>query len=762
MLDRYIQFVLRNRWLVLAFATLLMIMMAAGGGFIKVENNYRILFNEDDPRLIALDRLEQTYSESNTALIAVSPKEGGSVFSRETLGAIIDLTDALWQTPHTFRVDSLTNHLYSRADGEELIVSPLVEYVDNQSDEDLAGIRDIALAEREIVGSLVSADGRTSGLIVHFALPEDSQEEIKEATDFLHSVLDQQREAHPELGYYVTGYVIVNQAMGEATEDDFSTLVPIVFLVVAVLAALFLRSLLGAVVVITVLVFTVLSTMGLVGWIGMTLSPVSSGTPVVVIVIGVATSIHIASNALLAMKEGKDRNAAVAESLRLNVWPVFLTSLTTIIGFLSLNSSDSPPFHDLGNAVAMGIVCTFIYAMTLLPALLLILPLRIRVGQLQELIFFERLADLVIVRKRLVTISSLLVIAALVAGIPRIELGDNLTHFFDRSYQVRIDSDFIAENLTGLDKLEYSLPSGQERGITDPEYLRKVDAFAEWFRMQPETTHVQAFSDVMKRLNKNMNGDDPSFYRLPEAQDLAAQYLLLYEFSLPMGRDLNDRIDVSKSATRMTVTIGDATSGELRAVDDRAREWLRANIPEFTQGATGVNLIVAHLTQRNIYSMLYGTAIALLLVSLILVGVFRNVRIGLVSLLPNFIPALMTFGLWGHLVGQIGVVSSVVLAIVFGIVVDDTIHFLTKYLRGRRNGLGSPDAVRYAFRTVGHALWTTTVILAAGFLVFLASGFELTWVLGVLVSITVVFALAADFLLLPNLLIATDRSDSRS
>ena len=261
----------------------------------------------------------------------------------------------------------------------------------------------------------------------------------------------------------------------------------------------------------------------------------------------------------------------------------------------------------------------------------------------------------------------------------------------------------------------------------------------------------------MKRLNKNMHGDDPDFYRLPENQALAAQYLLLYEFSLPFGSDLNDRIDVAKSATRMSVVIKNATSRDLQELDKRAQVWLRANAPAFAQEASGLSVIMAHMTDQNIDSMLGSTIAAMALISFILIGVFKSVRIGLLSLLPNFIPAIMSFGLWGHLVGRLGIVSSVVVAVVFGIVVDDTIHFLSKYLKARREGLPAPEAVRSAFHTVGHALWTTTAVLSAGFLVFTMSGFELSWVLGLLVTITIICALVADFLLLPTLLIAIDR-----
>ena len=223
-------------------------------------------------------------------------------------------------------------------------------------------------------------------------------------------------------------------------------------------------------------------------------------------------------------------------------------------------------------------------------------------------------------------------------GVPRIELTDNWTQYLDERYEFRRDTDFVVENLTGMENLEYSLSAGREGGIADPGYLHKIDAFAEWYRAQPEVLHVQAFSDIMKRLNKNMHGDDPAFYRLPEDSELAAQYLLLYELSVPFGRDLNNRIDVGKSQTRMTVTMGRLKSEEQRGLDARGQDWLRDNAPELATEASGISLVFAHLNTRNSKSMLWGTITAMALISFLLIWIFRSVRLGLVSLVPTSSP----------------------------------------------------------------------------------------------------------------------------
>ena len=758
-LDRYIAAVLSRRWLVVVLATLVMLATTAGVRFITVTNDYRVLFSADNPQLAAFDALEDTYSASNAALIAVVPHDG-SVFTREVLGAIEELTEAGWRVPYSSRVNSLTNYTHSEAFEDDLIVAPLVEDASALSEADVVRVEKVALDAAEIAGRLVAHDGRTAGVAINFILPENPDQAVVEITDYLNSVLAEARANHPDIDYYMTGDVVMHRAFADVTKSDMETLTPIVFLIIVGATIILLRSILSTLAIVAVLVFVVNTTLGFAGWNGVVFSPTNAGVPIIVMVIAIADSIHIVTSVLLGMRRGLDRSAAIVESIRINAYPVFITSVTTAIGFLSLNASDSPPFHVLGNYVAFGVLCALVYTMTLLPALLSILPLRAPRVQSEGTAFFDRFADFVIARRTFLLVSVSLVIAVLIIGIPRIELSDNMAQYFDDRYEFRRDTDYVIENLTGLDKLEYSLSAGREGGITDPDYLHKVDAFAEWYRQQPEVTHVEAFSDIMKRLNKNMHGDDPAFYRLPADPDLAAQYLLLYELSLPFGSDLNDRIDVAKSATRLVVTTKNAWSRDIRELDERAQVWLRANALAFAQEASGLSVVFAHLSLRNINSMLRGTITAMALISFILIWIFKSVRIGLLSLLPNFIPAIMSFGLWGYLVGHVGIASSVVIAVVFGIVVDDTIHFLSKYLKARREGLPAPEAVRSAFHTVGYALCTTTAVLSVGFLVFATSGFEVSWALGLLVTITIVFALVADFLLLPTLLIAIDRRNS--
>ena len=353
-----------------------------------------MMFSEDNPELAAFEALEGTYSESNKALIAIAPGDG-TVFTREALAAIEEMTGAAWQAPYSSRVDSLTNYSHSEAIGDDLSVEPLVDGAAALSDADIANVEAIALNSIETAGRLVSEDGRVGAVSINFFLPEDLDAAVVEITDYLNAVLDEARAQHPRIDYYLTGDVVMNRAFSDATQDDLRRLMPIVFLAIVTAAALLLRSVLGTLAIVVVLVFVVGTTMGFAGWLQTAFSPTNAGVPIIVMAITVAYAVHIVSIARLRMGQGLDKRSAIAASLRHNARPVFLTCLTTAIGFLSLNASDSPPFHVLGNLVAFGVFCAFAYCMTLLPALLCILPLKATPVRTAKPLFFDRLASFV-------------------------------------------------------------------------------------------------------------------------------------------------------------------------------------------------------------------------------------------------------------------------------------------------------------------------------------------------------------------------------
>jgi len=757
------QWTVRHRWTVILAMLLLVIAAGSGIRLLTFNNDLRVFFSDENPQLQALEDLEATYNKIDNVLFVIAPRNG-KVFTRGTLAAIETLTGAAWQTPYSVRVDSVTNFQHSRAVGDELIVADLVEHAGRLTDADLARIRAIALAEPSLANRLVSAAGHVTAINVTIPLPGLAANEVTEVTAFARRLAADFRQRHPDIDLYLTGAILFDNGFAEVVQDDMRTLVPLMFAVLIVITGIALHSLIATLVTLFIILASTLTGMGLAGWLGMSLNPASSNAPIIILTLAVADSVHILVTLMQQLRRGVHRQQAIVESLRINFQAICLTSITTAIGFLTMNLSDAPPFRDLGNIVALGVTAALLYSVLLLPALMAVLPLHVTAVKPARVPgLLDRLAGFVIARRVPVLRAAWIAIAVASAGMLQIEFSDDWVKYFDSRYELRTATDFMEENLLGAHIIEYSLDSGEAGGISEPAYLATLEAFADWYREQPRVGHVQTIVAMMKRLNRNLHGDDPAYYRLPEQRELAAQYLLLYEMSLPYGLDLNNQINVDKSATRMIVTLKGISTLELRELEERARAWLEENAPaHMVSHGTGLSMIWAHISRRNINSMLGAAFLALLLISGLLVFALRSPRVGVISLFPNLAPAFMAFGIWGLLVGQVGLGLSVVVSLTLGIVVDDTVHFLSHYLRARReDGLEPAAAIRYSFGTVGTAMWITTVTLVAGFLVLTLSGYKMNADMGLLSAITLSLALLMDFLFLPALLLKFDRDSGR-
>lgn len=763
MLENFARALIRYRWFVVIGTLAAVLLATAGARRLQMTTDYRVFFSAENPQLTAFDKLQNTYTKNDNVMIVVAPKDG-RVFTQKTLAAIEDLTTQSWQVPHSIRVDSITNYQHTRAEGDDLIVKDLVKDAPNLLESDLTAIRDIAVHEPLLVHRLISPGGDVTAVNVTIHVPDkELRKGVPQVVAHVRKMTDEARAKYPDLDFHLTGTVMMNNAFPEASQHDMRTLVPLMLLV-AMIALWFLLRDPGSVFgTLLIVIMSIAATMGLLGWAGMQLTPPAASAPTIILTLAIADSVHLLASYYYYMRTGKSKQDAMVESYRVNFQPIFVTSITTAVGLLALNFSDSPPFNQLGNVVALGVTLAWLFSMTFLPALMMILPSRTRTTKAGADFAMERFAEFVIRRRKLLFWGNLAVIIVITGLAFKNEINDQFVEYFSKSIEFRRDTDFATDRLTGIYTIDYSLSAGESEAVANPAFIGKVEEFAQWLRQQPEVVHVNTYTDIMKRLNKNLHGDDPAFYRIPETRELAAQYLLLYEMSLPFGLDLNNQLNVDKSSTRLTATVKNLTSSEMIALESRATDWLKANAPA-TMHSIGASpaLMFAHIGKRNFISMMYGFAAGIGLVMITLLIAFRSFKYGLISLIPNVTPIMLGFGLWGVFVGEVGLGLSVVGSLTLGVVVDDTIHYMSKYLRGRReDGLSPEDAIRYVFKNVGTAMIVLSIVLVAGFLVLAFSTFRVNADLGMLTAITFAIALAADFLFLGPLLLILEKRNEK-
>ncbi len=756
----YGRLIVRRAKLVLFLAFVIAMLASAGMARLTSNPDNRVFFGKDNPELQALEALENTYSKTDNVFIAMAPATG-TVAEPGFLNAVREVTEAAWKIPYSSRVDSLSNYQHTQADGDDLLVTDLLpqdtDISQRQADEAIA----TALTKEFLVNRLISADATVTGLNITILKPEDNRDAVYEVVDHTNELIENFEALYPEINFYLTGGAPFDVAFSVLPNSEGAVLIPIMFLLILLVVGVALKTVWATLGVMLLIVFSVTVALGLAGWAGTVLNAGTTGAPIIIPTLSVAHCVHLLVTVRQRMALGWEQKNAIVESLRVNIAPIFITSATTAIGFLTLNFSDAPPFRLLGNIVATGVLAGFLLSVTMLPALLSVV--RIKPAGSTSILrkMLSAIGRFVVANNRILLWLMGAMVLVLSLGSFKIKLDDNFLTYFSDKFEIRRDTDFIEARLTGLNAIEWSLPAASDGGINDPDYLQHVDNFVAWLKLQLQVTNVGAISTTIKDLNKSMNGDNPEYLKIPESRELTAQYLLMYEMSLPYGLDLNNTIDVAKSQSRVVALIQNASSADLRDLNTRAEGWLSDNAPQQFAKGSGLSMIFAYISERNINSMLFGSLVALVLISFILIFALRSLKIGLVSLIPNLVPAVMALGLWGYLVGIAGLSIAVVVAVTLGIVVDDTVHFLSKYLRARREqGMKPNAAVQDTFETVGVALTITSITLVAGFIVLYWSGFKVNSEMGILTAITIAFALLADFLLLPPVLLAIDREDS--
>lgn len=733
---------------------------AMGAKNLYFRGDYNIFFDGSNAQLQAFDEIQTTFAKTDNIALVLAPKSG-DVFDQRTLTQIQEMTEQAWQVPYSSRVDSLANYQHTEAVDDDLLVEDLLYQSYPLTAERIAKVRTIAMSEPLLVNALVSEKGDVAVINITMQMPGvDETAEVNEVVAYVEQMLSHYRAQYPDVTIYKAGIIAMNHSFAMAAQNDSATLVPTMLLVILVFLTLMLRSFLSVLATLVVIIGAIVATLGIVGWAGMFLHVASVNVPTLIMTLAVADCVHVIASMRHFMRQGMPKAQAIHRSVTLNFVPIIITSVTTAIGFLMMNMSDSPVLRDFGNLSALGVMIACVLSVSLLPALLNLLPVRFSAKQAAKSSdIMDKLADLVVHRRNVLLPLSIVVIAGSAALIPYNKVNDESVKYFDTSSEFRQAADFMEQRISGMTTMSIAIKTHQSQGIASPEFLAVLGEFTHWLREQPETDHVASLSDIYKRLNKNMHGDDNAYYTLPAERELAAQYLLLYEMSLPFGLDLNNQVNVDKSSVKLQLTVKNLGSVELVALEERIYQWFASHAPQYQVVASSPSLMFAHIGETNMSSMLSTLPITLILISALMIFALRSWRLGMISLVPNIAPAVIGFGLWALISGEINLGLSVVVTLTLGIVVDDAVHFLAKYQHARKAGQNAEQAVRYAFHTVGRALWITTVVLVAGFSVLAMSQFRLNSDMGQLSAIVIFVALVIDFVLLPSLLMRFDTAE---
>lgn len=748
---RIVDFIRHRPWVALGLGLALMLGLTPGLGRIHPDFTHRGFFWSDDPLLIAFDEFERRFGNDDQVVVALHSPSG--IFDLESMQILTELTERMWKVPEVIRVDSLSNYNWVHADGDELIVEPFIPDDEELTTELLAERKRIALAHEVMPSYLISRDAKTAMI---FGTIKPGIDAPPDAPKIIGAVRALQSElSRGDHVIHISGGPAVTLGFAEASQNDFSLLVPMLLLCVILLLANTFRSLVGVVLSLFVIFTSVIASVSIGGWLGVEITNVTAVLPQIIIAIGVANAVHLMVTFLRRMARGMSRADAAHYSLLKNFMPTLVTSITTAVGFLSFASANLKPISGLGTLAGIGTLLAWFFSYSVLGALLFILPIKRKELPPERKADAERRAARYtgrLIRARVPLIAGFALVCLVSVGLAsQNTVNSDPFKYFREGFPLRVANEFIEANVGGARGVDIVIDAGREEGVKDPAFLARVEEFQRWLDGRPNVTRTVSIIDILKQTNRSLHGDDPAAYRLPAEQEVVAQELFLYQMSLPQGMNLNDRITVKNDALRITVLWTIGTSAEsVRVIEEIEAKGKAMGL---TASVTGKNRLWQSINGYVVETFIVSLSAAVFLISLILVVFFRSLKLGLLAMIPNAVPLLIGAGILWLIGNPLDIGTVLVMSICLGIAVDDTIHILANYGRLRREGKSPRVAIEDIMAHTSPALIATSSILVIAFGTFAFGTFTPNIYLGIMTAIILTVALLTDLTLLPALLL---------
>jgi len=745
---------------------------------IRVDNSFEAYFDTGDPHYVAYSEFRRDFgSDEISYILYEAPNVPEGPWDLEVMRKIAKLGEVIErEVPFVKEVTSLASvevmdpvpdgiRIYSLTDEFPRTQAALLEF------------KRKILGRRMYVGGLASADGKYGALIVEMAKSSVEPIEQLRVDPALGNQIDNiypqatyeaieavlARPEYAGIVFHHTGDVPLNAVINKITAEESQNLGILCFVVVAVVLALFMRRPSGIFAPMLVVGLATLVTIGFVGFLGWNLDQMFGMMPALLISVGVADTVHIISEFRVYNAQLGDRREALRRTLYLVGTPCLLTSLTTAAGFAAMSIAPIKAISRFGIYSAFGVMMAFVLTVTLVVALL---SFGRRYGsvaavatefvkakgsdKLQQ--FFDVIVRFDMQHRRAILVVVGLLFFVALAGIRRLDVESNFLAEFGAKVPIRGTTSLVDSVMGGSLTFSYLFDAGQADGIKDPAILREIERLqAEAERQTDMVRKTYSIVDFLKDINKTFHDDDPAFYAIPDTRELVAQYLLLYEMS--GGEEANDYMSNDYSRARLEIRSPLVDSSRMSSLVERLEGYLRREPVENTRATlTGMGALWLKLMTYLTESQIRGFLAAFTAIAAMMCILFRSVKLGLLSMVPNLVPVFFTLGGMGWSGVPLDYVRLLIAPVAIGMAVDYAIHHVTR-CRYEFSRSGSYEhAIRESFTDVGRALIITSVVLVAGFCVFTFSVMNSMTAFGLLLSTTIVMALVADFVLMPVLL----------
>lgn len=744
-----------HRHILALFGMLVAAGMAWGVQFTTFDDTTDAILSDGDPYKAEVDQARIDFPPSTSLLVAFQVEE--DIFNFNTLAAIEELTQRYIEVDSALAVSSILNYRMSESDKITYERNYLIPELETLTQADLEEIRKIALADEDLTKNLMSPSGDFTIASIKYKITEDVPEVrlalARSAIDLRNSL----RKKYPNTGIYVVGGPLFELDSHLAKKKDNERLFPLVLVIGVLLLWFCLRSLFSSLSLFVLTIVTLGVTVGSHALLGIPLNQISRLGPLVVAVIAMADGIHIVSVYAQGLIKGLDKKAAMIESMAINLTPIALATITTTMGFLSLNFSSAPTIYGFGNVIAIGVCWAFVFTIVLLPAMVMLIPVDRVPKPLAIDGFINAMTALVENRERTIFWGSLGLIGVTLCMLPLNKLDSDRFAFVDEDSDAHVVLTSLREKIGNDQALVYVIRSSGYYGITAPDFLQDVNRFSEWLEKQEETSFVASYTDYLKSRNKADHNDEDAWETIPEDQLTVIDYLVGYQLVQEIEPSLQPIFNNDYSAVRLAVATSNLTTQQILDFADKIDAWAKDNVSDDFVITRGDNTILfARISQTISSELLRGFSLSFVLITLTMIIGLRSLKYGLLSIFPNLFPATIVFGFWGLFQGKLSPYTLMLFSISIGLVVDDSVHILSKYISAKRDGASPIEAVRYSIDKAGSAITITTLSLAVGSFMLVFSSTSIFQSVALLITPIIIVALFLDLLFLLPLLMRFD------
>ncbi|MEA3415680.1 MAG: MMPL family transporter [Thermodesulfobacteriota bacterium] len=775
---RLAEAILRFRWLLLLLVFFLTIFSFYEMRTLRMDNSNEAFFLEGNPTKLLLDKFRDTFGNEDLVYVLI---ETDDFFKADTIRLIRKLAEDLEaHVPYVKDMKFLGNVEYVEGVEGGIEISDLIENIPEIPDE-MKLVRERAMNEPLYLDNLISRDGKTSAILLERErYPEEKVDPRKEIPPAVYKILA--KPEYADLKVYAVGTPIIDYEMDEMTARELS-LFGLVCLGLQMLILLWVaRGARGVVTPLLVVILSIFWTLGLVGILDWTLSLMVAMLPIFLICVGIGDSMHIISEFQDQQDRGLDRSESIVKALALVGIPCLLTSITTAAGFLSFWGTVLKPIREMGIYAAIGVIMAFLLSLIIVPAVFSFgknkkkgiepegafnpvgekkkspdyRPVCVRLARTGRNDIFDR------VLKRIALLNlkhpwAILCIFILMAafslfGYRLIEVETNSIEFASTDLPVRQAYDYVDSHMGGSMSMEVMLDTGKKDGIKEIEFLRDMETLQNYIDRHPLTSKTTSVIDTIKKMRRAMHENRMEYYTLPETSAQASEYLFLYETS--GGEDLDKQVSFNYDIARITARTKSLNSKDVRTFTSDISMFVKKNInPSTKVEYTGTMPFIEAMSNYVAQGQKRSFILAFLAITCMMIIVLRSFKLGLISMIPNVFPVLISLGLMGFAGVYLNIPLMILSPIIIGVAVDDTIHFFMRYRREFNRTGTYEGALKATLSTVGRPIMFTTMTLVLGFSVFGLSDMYNVVQFGLLAAFAFLWALLADFFLAPAMML---------